>query len=87
MRAEATTSNARARKSTRKPPAAHVQAPPDDPLAGKLVVRLSDAFAILGVGSTKGFELIKDGRLRVVKIDKRTLAYTSSIRELLGIAA
>jgi hypothetical protein len=58
-----------------------------DPFAGKVVMRLKEAFAVIGCGPTKGYDLIKDGRLRVTKIDHMTLAYVSSIRELLGFPA
>lgn len=57
----------------------------DDPLAGKLVVRLNRAFDVIGCGHSKGFQLIKDGRLKVIKIDGMTLVYAASIRALLGL--
>ena len=37
-----------------------------------------------GLGTTKTYELINEGKLRTTKVGRRTLIYTSSIRELLG---
>lgn len=76
-------------KRPRKPIRAAQQVPVPvsvDPLAGRLVIRLKDAFRVIGCGPTKGYELIKDGRLKVTRIDHMTLAYTASIRDLLGLA-
>lgn len=54
-----------------------------DPLEGRLVVRLNEAWDILQVSPSKGFQLIKDGRLKVTRLDRITLVHVSSIRELL----
>jgi hypothetical protein len=54
-----------------------------DPLEGRLVVRLNEAWDILQVSPSKGFQLIKDGRLKVTRLDRVTLAHVASIRELL----
>jgi hypothetical protein len=56
---------------------------PTDPLSGRLVVRLNEAWDILQISPAKGFELIKDGRLKVTRLDRVTLVHISSIRELL----
>lgn len=62
-------------------------AAPIDPLAGRLVVRLPEAFQLLGIGPTKGYQLVKSGDLQTVRIGRRTLVHAHSIRALLGIAA
>jgi hypothetical protein len=67
--------------------AARTQALPDDPLAGKLVVRPKEAWAIIGCGHSKGWELVKEGRLKVTKVGAMTLIHAYSIRELLGVPA
>jgi hypothetical protein len=56
---------------------------PADPLSGRLVVRLNEAWDILQISPAKGFELIKVGRLKVTRLDRITLVHVSSIRELL----
>ncbi len=40
-----------------------------------------------GLGVTKIYELIGEGRLEVVKVGRRTLVKTKSIKALLGEAA
>jgi hypothetical protein len=65
--------------------AARTQALPDDPLAGKLVVRPKEAWAIIGCGHSTGWKLVKEGRLKVTKVGAMTLIHAHSIRELLGI--
>ena len=59
----------------------------DDPLAGKLVVRLNEAFEIIRCSPAKGYRLVRDGRIKVTKIDRMTVAHVSSIRKLLGLNA
>ncbi len=49
-------------------------------MATPLLHRLPDAFESLGIGKSKGYELIKDGRLRVVKIGRRTLIAEEELR-------
>lgn len=39
-----------------------------------------------GLGTTKIYELIAEGRLEIVKVGRRTLVKTKSIRSLLGEA-
>jgi hypothetical protein len=43
-------------------------------------VPVNDAFRALGVGRTKGFELIRDGHLIARKIGSRTVVEAESIR-------
>jgi hypothetical protein len=45
-----------------------------------LLVPAGDAFRALGIGRTKGFELIRDGHLIARKIGSKTLVETRSIR-------
>jgi excisionase family DNA binding protein len=47
-----------------------------------LTVTIAGARNVLGIGTTKIYELIGEGRLRTVKIGRRTLIRTESIREL-----
>ena len=49
-------------------------------MATPLLHRLPDAFESLCIGKSKGYELIKDGRLRVVKIGRRTLIAEEELR-------
>lgn len=58
---------------------------PSDPLAGKLVVRPKEAWAIIRCGHSKGWDLVREGRLTVIKVGAMTLIHAHSIRELLGI--
>ncbi len=45
-------------------------------------ITVNDACKALGLGRTKIYELIAKGRLETLKIDKRTLIKTASIRAL-----
>lgn len=45
----------------------------DDPTIKPLSVTIRDACKVTGLGRSKIYELIADGRLAIVKIDKRTL--------------
>lgn len=54
----------------------------DTPLA----VTVADAKRITGLGATKIYELLNDGRLRSTLIDGRRLVYYDSILEMLGLA-
>jgi hypothetical protein len=74
------------RKPTAKRTAVEVQVPSADPLAGKLVVRPKEAWAIIRCGHSKGWDLVREGRLTVIKVGAMTLIHAHSIRELLGIA-
>lgn len=47
-----------------------------------LTITVNDACKALGLGRTKLYELIAKGRLEILKIDKRTLIKTASIRAL-----
>jgi excisionase family DNA binding protein len=52
-----------------------------------LTVSIDGAKQALGLGATKIYELIGEGRLKTVKIGRRTLIKTDSIRELVDHAA
>lgn len=52
-----------------------------------LTITVNDACKTLGLGRTKIYELIAKGRLEVLKIDKRTLIKTASIRALVDGAS
>jgi excisionase family DNA binding protein len=45
-----------------------------------LAVAPKTAFAALGIGTTKGYELIASGRLKAIKIGRATRITTESIR-------
>lgn len=47
-----------------------------------LTVTVNEASRLLGIGRTKLYELIAQGKLDTLKIDKRTLIKTASIRAL-----
>jgi excisionase family DNA binding protein len=49
-----------------------------------LCVSIHDTACALGVGRTKIYELINAGRLETVKIGRRTLVRTASIRAVVG---
>ena len=49
-----------------------------------VTVTVADARKALGLGTTKIYELIAEKKLAVVKIGRRTLIKTSSIRELVA---
>jgi len=51
---------------------------------GPICISINETVRVLGIGRTKVYELIKDGRLEVVKIDRRTMVRTASIRTLAG---
>jgi excisionase family DNA binding protein len=52
-------------------------------LDGRALVRINDTCKILGVGRSKVYDMITDGRLAVRKIDGRTLITAESITRLL----
>ncbi|OQW44369.1 MAG: excisionase [Proteobacteria bacterium SG_bin6] len=52
-----------------------------------ITVTIKDAQKATGLGATKLYELIGQGRLKAVKVGRRTLVTTQSIRELVGQAA
>ena len=47
-----------------------------------LTVTVAGAKKALGLGTTKIYDLINDGKLRTVKVGRRTLVRTDSIRQL-----
>jgi excisionase family DNA binding protein len=53
----------------------------------KLAVSVSDACRLIGIGRTKVYELIKEGRLQTVKLGRRTVIKVDSIRSLLAEAS
>ena len=52
-----------------------------------VTVTIDGAKRALGIGHTKIYELIGEGRLATVKIGRRTLVKTDSIRALVDQAA
>lgn len=52
-----------------------------------ITVTVAGAKKAIGIGHTKLYELINDGTLQTVKIGRRTLIRTDSIRALVGQAA
>lgn len=48
----------------------------------KIAVPVVEGFAALGIGRTKGYELIEAGRLKTILIGRRRLILVSSIKEL-----
>lgn len=56
--------------------------PRGDVPPGAVSVRPDDAFALLGVGRTKGWELLKMGALESVLVGKTRLVTMRSIRAL-----
>ncbi|WEK44737.1 MAG: helix-turn-helix domain-containing protein [Candidatus Sphingomonas colombiensis] len=47
-----------------------------------LTITVNEACRTLGLGRTKIYELIRVGRLEILKIGKRTLVKTASVRAL-----
>ena len=45
---------------------------------------VNDTARVLGIGRTKVYELINAGQLETVKIGRRTLVRTASIRSVVG---
>jgi excisionase family DNA binding protein len=52
-------------------------------LAGKLAYRVPEACHLLGIGRTSLYELVRDGKLKLVKIAGRTLVPHSELNRLL----
>jgi excisionase family DNA binding protein len=48
-----------------------------------ITITVKDAAAALGIGRTKLYELVRTGRLKLIKIDRRSVITTESIRDLL----
>jgi excisionase family DNA binding protein len=53
-----------------------------DPLA----YRIPDACYVLGIGKTSLYELMKEGRVKAIKIAGRTLIDAASVRALVAAA-
>lgn len=51
-----------------------------------ITTTIDGAKAASGLGKTKIFELIRDGKLETVKVGRRTLVKTASLRRLLEAA-
>ena len=51
-----------------------------------ITVTLESARQALGIGRTKTYELIAEGKLKAVKVGRRTLVRTDSIRQLVDAA-
>jgi len=51
-----------------------------------VTVTINGAEKALNIGKTKLYELISEGRLKTVKIGRRTLVTTDSIRALVDVA-
>jgi excisionase family DNA binding protein len=49
-----------------------------------VTLTINDACAAIGIGRTLAYELIKSGDLRTIKIGKRRLVTTQSIREFVA---
>jgi excisionase family DNA binding protein len=52
-----------------------------------LTITIDDTKKAIGLGTTKIYELINEGKLETVKIGRRTLVKTASIRALVDQAA
>lgn len=46
-------------------------------------VKPEEAFKILGIGRNNGYKLIKEGKIRTVKLGRRILVPIAAIEELL----
>lgn len=51
-----------------------------------LTVTVAGAREALGIGNTKLYELIGSGQLKAVKVGRRTLIRTDSIRALVAVS-
>lgn len=47
-----------------------------------LFLPLSEGFSVMGVGRTKGYQLVKEGKIKVVKIGRKSLTSVASLRSL-----
>lgn len=52
-----------------------------------LTTTINGTMAVTGLGMTTVYKLINEGKLETVKVGRRTLVKTKSIRVLLGEAA
>lgn len=53
----------------------------------RIAVSLNEAGKAIGIGRTKIYELIKEGRLTTFKLGRRTLIKVESIRSLIADAS
>lgn len=53
----------------------------------RLAVSVTEACEMIGIGRTKIYELIRDGRLKSVKVGRRTLLSVASIEALIATAS
>lgn len=44
-----------------------------------LLVPLNDGFRVIGVGRTKGYQLIDEGKIQMVKVGKKSLVVVASL--------
>jgi excisionase family DNA binding protein len=54
------------------------------PLPSPLAVSIQEACRLSGLGRTKIYELISDGRLTPIKVDRRTLIRFASLEKLVN---
>ncbi len=52
-----------------------------------VTISVADAARVLGIGMTNTWAQIRSGKLQTLKLGRRTLVKTSSIRALVGEAA
>ena len=64
-------------------PSASTAAPID--LSSKLGLSMSEAAQVSGLSRSTLYILVKEGRLRVTKVGRRTVVPVSAIRDLLGM--
>ena len=48
----------------------------------RLLHPLTPGFSLLGVGRTKGYQLVKQGKLHIIKIGRKSLLSDEQIRNL-----
>jgi excisionase family DNA binding protein len=56
-----------------------------EPAIKPLSVRIADACRMTGIGRSKLYELIKDGRIRTIKVGAITLIPVCALADFLGI--
>jgi len=47
-----------------------------------ILVPIKDGFEMIGVGPTKGYELVADGTIETVKVGRQRLAVVESLKKL-----
>ena len=47
-----------------------------------ILIPLTQGFGVIGVGPTKGYQLVKEGKIKVVKIGRKSLAIVADLRSL-----